>query len=256
MIKYLKLITIILITFIPRQTIAQEIYVVEGDTVYLYNNVETMTMKKILGIIPNGTVVEVIDKINDSFWKVRFYGNEGFVSTEFLLLPEHSKKYSGWLKDKFISGTNPDCENINEQFNDSLDNELKIHVGKRANVVVKLMNESEECIRIVYIKRGDTYSVVHIPEGTYYLKLAYGKDLRKFVENGDCKIKFLLDPVYKIGTNKLNFNIIKKPDSIANGYVYKNWEIPSFELFLDIDYRQMKLSDFNSNTISEEEFNK
>jgi fermentation-respiration switch protein FrsA (DUF1100 family) len=55
----------------------------------------------------------------------------------------------------------------------------------------------------------------NIPEGYYYLKIAYGKDYRKGIVNNQCQIQFTKDAVYEKGTETLDFNKVKKPNGTA-----------------------------------------
>lgn len=235
-------------------SVSQNTYVINGNTVFLYQEKEVSS--EIICIVPNGTNVLVNNKETADWWQVTFRGNTGYIDSKLLVPLEKFEEYKGWEKSNSITGDNPNCENITEEFNDSINNELLIRVGLNADVVVKLMKFSGECNRIVYIKSGDSYAMKNIPEEVYFLKLAYGKDLRKFVSDGKCKVKFMVDPLYKTGTNKLDFAIVKKPNTIIDGKEYRNWEIPSYELFLDVDYKKMDANNFRSSTISEEEFNK
>lgn len=229
------------------QTIySQEIYIVLKDSILFYQPV---------GKIPKGMAVSVISKENPNWWKIEINGISGYVSSGELVEPQKSDEYGGWQKSNIRSGANPNCGNINEEFDDSLDNQLLVHVGQNADVVVKLMQETGGCSRIVYIKAGDTCSIKNIPEGVYYLKLAYGKDLYQSEKNGQCITKFLINPLYKIGEEKLDFNILKKTETI-NNQLYNSWQIPSFELTLDARYDLDEGQNFNSNSISVEEFNK
>ncbi len=63
------------------------------------------------------------------------------------------------------TGDDFNCENIQPQYDTSIDNELIINVGYTSDVVVKHMNYSGLCIRISYIKAGDKYSMKNIPLG-------------------------------------------------------------------------------------------
>jgi len=133
---------------------------------------------------------------------------------------------------------------------------LLIHVGNNTDVVVKLMNYSENCIRIAYIKSGDSYSMQNIPEGYYYLKIAYGKDFRKYTQDGQCIVKFMVNPTYERGTEKLDYYKVKGPNTVEGDYEYENWRLPSFELSLNIKYTKGNFNTFHSNKITETEFNR
>ena len=106
--------------------------------------------------------------------------------------------------------------------------------------------KTEKCIRYVFINSGTTYSIENIPEGMYYLKIAYGKDWLSKVENGQCVGKFIKNPLYEKGEDVLDFNIKRE----SNGR-----SIPSYQLSLDVVSSGISNS-FNSQNISESDFNK
>ncbi len=201
-------------------------------------------------------VVTLIEKLDNGWWQVDFNGTEGYVLSNFL---KHDP-YTDWERKNYESGVTPECENVTPQYDFQLDNYLRIKVGSGTDVVVKLMrigDYEDNCIRIVYVRSGDTYEIKNIPESQYYLKIAYGKDYRQKIVSNQCVVKFIKNAIYEKGTDILNFTKIKKPNQTIGDSVYESWDIPSFELSLDV----IKLSNhdensFNSNSISEEEFNK
>uniref|UniRef100_UPI0039A54A48 hypothetical protein n=1 Tax=Ornithobacterium rhinotracheale TaxID=28251 RepID=UPI0039A54A48 len=155
-------------------------------------------------------------------------------------------KSQGWNEESLSNGVMPSCYNFKSQ-RSKIDNSLGITVGSGTDVVVKLMNmKNDKCIRYVYINSGTTYSINNIPEGKYYLKIAYGKNWSSKVENGKCIGKFLTNPLYKKGDDVLDYNI----QYTATGY-----SIPSYNLQLDVVSTNMYNS-FNSSNISEESFNR
>ena len=105
---------------------------------------------------------------------------------------------------------------------------------------------TDKCVRYVFINSGSTYTIRNIPEGSYYLKIAYGKNWLSKVESGRCVGKFIRDPMYEKGEDIMDFNI----QYTADGY-----SIPSFKLQLDVVSNSISNS-FNSQNISESEFNK
>lgn len=243
------------IAFIQLKGNAQDSYVVNVDKI----NVRKSPSKngEILGSIQRGEVVSVIDFSNSEWFKISYYGQVGFVSSKFLVPIENSEEYKGWKKTNIVTGANPECENISPRYDTSLTTKLIIAVGRNADVMVKLMTKDDVCIRLVYIKAGETYTMRYIPEDYYYLRVAYGKDMRKKIENGQCVVKFLVDPTYKKGSETLDYYRKRKPDTVDGDYVYKNWEVPSYRLSLNIEYSfsAFKGNNFNSVKISEKEFN-
>ena len=66
------------------------------------------------------------------------------------------------------------------------DNYFDIVMGSGCNVAVKIMDlRTDKCIRYVYVAENTTTTVQEIPQGVYYLKLAYGYDWMEIkTENG------------------------------------------------------------------------
>lgn len=151
----------------------------------------------------------------------------------------------GWKASKNKNGLMPKCYNFTP-ITSNIDNYLEVQVGNGTDVVIKLINEkTEKCIRYVFINSKTTYTIKNIPEGIYYLKIAYGKNWYSKIENGKCIGRFLEDPLYEKGEELMDFNIQYNPNGNS---------IPSFQLKLDM-IRQNKKNTFNSKNISEAEFN-
>lgn len=152
----------------------------------------------------------------------------------------------GWQERNNDNGQFPTCYNFAPK-KGNLDNSLNVYVGSGTDVAIKLMNiESEKCVRYVFINSGTDYSIENIPEGKYYLKIAYGKDWLSKNVNGQCVGKFVKNPLYEKGLDILDFNKI----NTATGY-----SIPSYSLHLDVVSSGYSNS-FNSQNISEKDFNK
>lgn len=128
----------------------------------------------------------------------------------------------------------------------TLINKLIITVGNNASVAVKLINiENEQCIRYVYINSNTTYSIRNIPEGRYYLKIAYGENWSIMDGQPNCTGRFTKNTLFEKGDEILDYNII----SSENGY-----QVPSFSLKLDVIISNEKMNTFNTDKISESEF--
>ena len=151
----------------------------------------------------------------------------------------------GWEESQVNNGQLPSCYNFVPR-KSSIDNYLEVHVGGGTDVAIKVMNlNTDKCIRYVFINSGSTYKIRNIPEGSFYLKIAYGKDWISKVENGHCEGKFLRNPMYEKGDDIMNFNIRRT----SEGY-----SIPSFQLKLDV-ISTNTMNSFSSKNISENEFN-
>lgn len=159
--------------------------------------------------------------------------------------PEEILIDEGWEQNEIENGTMPSCYNFSPK-RANIDNSLNVTVGGGTDVVIKLMNEkTDKCIRYVYINSGTSYNITGIPEGRYYLKIAYGKNWFSKKENGKCIGKFIQNPLYEKGEDIMDFNLI---------HSYNGYQIPSFELHLDV-ISTNAVNSFNSTNISEDSFN-
>lgn len=209
---------------------------------------------EVIKTLAMGNAVTLIEKHENGWWAVDFDGTKGYVFSSLLKIDP----YSGWEKKNYQSGVTPECENITPKYDYELDNYLRINVGSGTDAVLKLMKKdsySDECIRIVYVRSGDTYDIKNIPQGKYYLKIAYGKDYRKKIVDNVCYVKFMKNAQYEKGIQILDFNLIKKPNHRVGNNVYENWDVPSFEFFLDVIQTYGANKKFKANDISEKEFN-
>ena len=121
-----------------------------------------------------------------------------------------------------------------------------MQVGGGTDVSIKIMNvNTNKCVRYVFINSRTTYTIKNIPEGKYYLKIAYGKNWISKVENGQCIGKFISNPLYEKGEDILNYNL---------QYTGDGYNIPSYTFSLDVISTGTSNS-FNSQNISESEFN-
>lgn len=86
------------------------------------------------------------------------------------------------------------------------DNYFDIHIGKGFSVAIKIVNaNSNKCIRYVFVPEGETITVTQIPQGRYYLKLAYGKDWMEFADGNSIKGKFSSSPFFERSTSSYDF---------------------------------------------------
>lgn len=203
------------------------------------------TNYEVISKLEKGAEVIVVSTENSNWYEIDLGISEtSYTSSKFLELDNE------WIDHNHTSGSNPNCENINPKYDKKLDNFLRIKVGSNTDVVVKLMEINnygkDVCTRIVFIRSADTYEIKNIPEGKYYLKIAYGKDWRQKNIDGKCHGKFMVGPIYEKGDKILDFNKIEKDEY---------YDIPSFELSLDVIYTYDYLNKFNAGEIDEDEFN-
>ena len=151
----------------------------------------------------------------------------------------------GWQEKDISNGQLPNCYNFKPKTG-KVDNSLEVYVGSGTDVAIKVMNlQTDKCVRYVFINSGSTFAIRNVPEGKYYLKIAYGKNWLSKLENGKCVGKFIRNPLYEKGEDIMDFNI----QYAAGGY-----SIPSYRLQLDVVSSEISNS-FSSHNISENDFN-
>lgn len=198
--------------------------------------------------IKSETINQTVEKPKNGDLDKTFVGQETLKKqSEDTYKKEKEKLISeGWKEEEIENGQLSSCYNF-KPTKGKIKNRLEVIVGGGTDVSIKLMNmETEKCIRYVFINSGTTYSIENIPEGKYYLKIAYGKDWLSKVENEQCVGKFIKNPLYEKGEDILDFNIQRD----TNGR-----SIPSYQLSLDVVSSGISNS-FNSQNISESDFNK
>ncbi len=162
-------------------------------------------------------------------------------------------KYSSWEKKTYKSGATPKSFNFKGKFDYKLDNYLKIKVGKNTEVVVKMYKmgktaSDDELVRVTYINSNTTQFIRNVPEGEYFLKIAYGKDWRETVKAGKKFGTFTQNALYERSQQILDFNTVKTSKGI---------NVPSYNLTLDLlpsggGYK----TGSDEENISDDEFNK
>ena len=202
-----------------KQTLNNEIYIVTAQSLNMRNGAGVQY--SIIITLSEGDEVMLIEKTTKDWWKIMYKNYEGYVSSQLLI----KDQFNDWEKKNYQTGSTPDCENITPKYNYEIDNYLKINVGSNTDVVVKLIridNNGDECIRIVYVRSGESYLIKNIPEGKYYLKIAYGKDYRSKIIDNQCNIKFIKNAQYEKGKDILDYYNIRKPDTNIGGKRYEN----------------------------------
>lgn len=152
-----------------------------------------------------------------------------------------------WEEVSYKTGEKPACITSSEKFDYKTENFLKILIGRNTNVIVKVHNTiNDECIRCVFINAGESFEIKNIPEGIYYLKIAFGNFwMQKNSSEQKCEGKFQQEVYYKKGNKLLDYNTVKTETGTI--------KIPNFELKLEI-YKKNKKNEYKSSQITEEEF--
>lgn len=200
----------------------------------------------VLATLVENAVVKVIDKSEKNYWIVEHNGTKGFFPAKFL----KKRSTAGWIPQQYETGDTPICEKVNPQHDYNIENHLKITVNSDTDIVLKLMRRQKEgdvCIRTVFIKSYDFMVIRHIPQGKYYLKIAYGNDWRQKKTGSNCQGMFLENAHYEIGKQQLNFNLIDLGNQV---------QTPSYALTLGTKVKDNASSTFVSNPISHKEFEK
>lgn len=152
----------------------------------------------------------------------------------------------GWEEETIQNGPFPVCFNF-IPVTGAILNYLDVHVGGGTDVALKLMDtHSNRCIRYVFINSRSNFKIENIPEGQYYLKIAYGKKWLSKLSNGQCFGKVIKNRLYEKGEDILNYN---------RQYNEDGFSIPSFRLELDVIETGISNS-FNAFSITEDEFNR
>lgn len=141
------------------------------------------------------------------------------------------------------------CEDLSKDFGiepvyGTQDNYFDISIGNGCNVAVKIMDVlTNKCIRYVYVPEGGTTTVPEIPQGVYYLKLAYGQDWMELVTDSITIGKFSKNVSYERSQDTFDFGI-------KNSREERNYK-------LEINVIDSKLgNNFQTTPINEEEFMK
>ncbi len=160
-------------------------------------------------------------------------------------------KYSDWEKKTYKSGATPKSFSFKGKFDYKLDNYLKIKVGKNTEVVVKMYKmgdtpKDDQLVRVTYINSNTTQFIRNVPEGEYFLKIAYGKDWRENIVDGKKYGTFTKNALYEKSEQILNFNTVKTSKGI---------NVPSYNLSLDLLPSGGGYSTSGQDDISEKAFN-
>lgn len=145
------------------------------------------------------------------------------------------------------------CSNISPKYEYN-NTSLTIRNGGMLDMVLKVVKlYTDETIRILYIRSGESVRVTDFPQGKYYFKEAHGKNWRQKISDGKCIGMFADYATYNKGNNIADFTISKK---IEGNYEVTNIPKYSLELGVIITEGDKPQSNYTNKEISLEEFNK
>lgn len=112
-----------------------------------------------------------------------------------------------WRSVRYETGATPPCDKISPAFDNTITNKLEISVGNQIDAVIKLVKQgTDTCIRMVYIRSGEKFTMTNIPEGMYHLDMAYGREWKEQVFNGNCHGEFFVNAHVEKGKEVMDFN--------------------------------------------------
>ena len=124
------------------------------------------------------------------------------------------------------------------------DNYFDITIGEGCSVAIKIMDvTSGKCIRYVYVPENETVTVTEIPQGQYFLKLAYGKDWMEKDTDSITQGKFTKKAFFEKSTESYNFGKKNTGDFV------------NYSLKINV-VDETTENNFTTVSISEDEFNK
>lgn len=96
------------------------------------------------------------------------------------------------------------------------DNYFDIKIGEGCDVAIKIVDvQSGKCVRYVLVPENESITINQIPQGKYYLKLAYGKDWMEKVSDNCIVGKFSRNALYERSVDVFDFGK-KNSNQIVN----------------------------------------
>ena len=122
------------------------------------------------------------------------------------------------------------------------DNYFDITMGEGYNVAVKIVDATtDKCIRYAVVPENSTTTITQIPQGRYYLKLAYGKDWMELRTGNTVIGKFTRNAFYEKSRQEYDFG---KKNSLQE---------VNYDLRINV-HEAAGMNNFETAPISEEEF--
>ena len=149
----------------------------------------------------------------------------------------------GWVFDSPLGGDLGDEYGVKPIYGVH-DNYFDITIGEGCSVAIKIMDvTSGKCIRYVYVPENETVTVTEIPQGQYFLKLAYGKDWMENDTDSITQGKFTKKAFFEKSTESYNFGKKNTGDFV------------NYSLKINV-VDETTENNFTTVSISEDEFNK
>ncbi len=127
---------------------------------------------------------------------------------------------------KISKSGEPKCPNQNSQYDNKLDNYVKVRNGKSTEVIIDVISsETSKKVRTVFITANTTQFIRNIPEGKYKIHVAYGEDYAEKTVDGVCKAYFKKEIRTEVNENTLDFNTVTTKQGL---------NVPSYNLSVDL----------------------
>lgn len=125
------------------------------------------------------------------------------------VLSEIQKKYidEGWLlkSNSSMDGELPSSYGVKPKYG-LQDNYFDINMGEGCDIAVKIIDLSNDrCIRYIFVSENSSITINQIPQGQYYLKIAYGYDWMEKFEDGMTHGKFTRNCYYEKSVDVFDF---------------------------------------------------
>ncbi|MDH5474860.1 MAG: SH3 domain-containing protein [Cyclobacteriaceae bacterium] len=219
----------------------QDVYQINVKSLVVHS--KSNSDSKVIGRLNKGDAF-IILSAKDDWHEIKFGGKTGYILGPSL---NQSEFWTKRASSKEVT-TKMICEDFTEQYDQKLNNYLQVNAGADRDLVIKLIKHSssnDDCIRSIYVEAGGEVKIRNIPEGKYYVKVAYGNNWKIDTINGICYGKFDSNAIYEKGADLFDFNIVKTE---------KGHQVPSYQLTLEIITNNPE-GKVVENQISEEEFN-
>lgn len=129
-----------------------------------------------------------------------------------------------WTSLQLSTGMSIPCQQVEEEYDQQLDNFLRVLGSQHSDMYVKLIRKTDDqVVREVFIKRGTSFNIRNIPQEEYYVKIAYGKTPQT---DENCQFKFEKELGYEQPSHIFNY---------YNRLATRGLVIPCFELNLRRD---------------------